>query len=51
MLVVYNSETDDFEVEKVIYFQLLAEYNGKIENIFTRDDLEMQHSKRLSLKI
>ena len=37
--LIYNSETDDFGSGEKSRFitQLLAEYNGKLKNIFTKD--------------
>ena len=51
--LIYNSETDDFGSGEKSRFitQLLAEYNGKIEDyIYKGSDLEMQHSKEIVIE-
>ena len=51
--LIYNSETDDFGSGEKSRFitQLLAEYNGKIEEyVYKGADLEIQHSKQIVIK-
>jgi ATP-dependent helicase/nuclease subunit B len=51
--LIYNSETDDFGSGEKSRFitQLLAEYNGKIEEyVYKGADLEVQHSNQIVIK-